>query len=652
MADPIARRAEKKIKAEADRVVVEKELNRIAAQEGPKSAAKAGDANVLRAINAPPVVTESVLPSDKPAAPEDFPAKTFLDADDKAKTLLHGAQARQNLALEEQPGPKYTTQPMNLAQFKTEEAQAWGRKNDALMGSEKAKAKQEDKARVAAKGDRVEDELELIASQGGLPGGGIRRIAGPSFAQERAMIRSSMHMMRSSSELRLAAERERQKIAAPIRQQMEAAMRDMEASAAELKARARSDQALDKMSELQEKAQMSVDPNRWFANKSTVQKVFLAISAAFSGFGAGVQGKDNNPMMDWIEQQIDKDTDIQKYTAERASKGAAEQMNLYSAFMGVYRDERSARIATNATKMRNFATLLSIRSAHLAEPQLRAQLMTTEAGLMGRYAKQLGALTQASAQLSKTVRTGPARPKGKIENLVKAVMHGSAEHLSKLTPDQARQVLAYSKAHPEFKEKMGSMHFKSGIRDLYERVKDGESRLKLMNAAPSVYRINQIRRAVFALKTSKLNRLWEAAKNRTGAGKGELQRLTSMMQGAVMKITRELSGAQMTDNEKRMVSKWMGVTFSEEEGVKIMGTVNLATGALFKARLDQMDEMLKLVQKEPIEAVKSILHVAGMGDYTYRDFLPKGDDYQPAADGYYKNVMAEADAEATALVNK
>jgi hypothetical protein len=124
-----------------------------------------------------------------------------------------------------------------------------------------------------------------------------------------------------------------------------------------------------------------IDPNQFWANKSTPNKIGTAIAIMFGGLGGGLSGKGGNAALDVVNKQIENDINAQK-------ENLGNQRSLLSVNLQKTKDLESAYALTRSQ-------LLAAAGAQVS--QASAQAMGPEAKAMGD--QLLGQLkNQASLQ--------------------------------------------------------------------------------------------------------------------------------------------------------------------------------------------------------------------------------------------------------------
>lgn len=100
-------------------------------------------------------------------------------------------------------------------------------------------------------------------------------------------------------------------------------------------------------------AKATIDPNRFWSDKTTGQKVMAAIGVALGGVGR-LGGP--NQALDYINNAINRDIDAQKADLDAKRGGIALQNNIFKDMMDQFQDDRAARTASKLA-MINIAEL-------------------------------------------------------------------------------------------------------------------------------------------------------------------------------------------------------------------------------------------------------------------------------------------------------
>lgn len=164
-----------------------------------------------------------------------------------------------------------------------------------------------------------------------------------------------------------------------------------------------------------------VDPNKFWANKSTGAKVGMILAAAFSGAGAALSGQGGNPAMNAINRAIDRDIAAQKsgIAAKRAALG--QKNTLLQQARQVFSDEMAATDFSKALYLERAATIgdsiaqatnsdLVRQNNELISAQLREQAAALKAQAAQRQAGQI--------EIETVQKTGGGRRRPSVDKLL------------------------------------------------------------------------------------------------------------------------------------------------------------------------------------------------------------------------------------------
>jgi hypothetical protein len=104
--------------------------------------------------------------------------------------------------------------------------------------------------------------------------------------------------------------------------------------------------------EVEKIQKMQVDPDHWWAKKSTGEKITAGIGMAFIAFGAGLSasgGGDATIGLKALQHEIDNDIAAQKMNIDNAWQGADRKQNIYQSAFAAFKDERMATASAKAS---------------------------------------------------------------------------------------------------------------------------------------------------------------------------------------------------------------------------------------------------------------------------------------------------------------
>ncbi len=153
-----------------------------------------------------------------------------------------------------------------------------------------------------------------------------------------------------------------------------------------------------------------VDPNRFWANKSTPSKIASIIGGLISGLGAGFAGKED-PFVKRFEQAVEQDIAAQQANINKAGQAARHLDGVMTRFAGVSDNELANVAASKAASLRLIRGDVeqAMEAAKGSDAEIRLQ--TTLQGLNVKIAEEDLAREEAEAgeetkRTDETIRTG------------------------------------------------------------------------------------------------------------------------------------------------------------------------------------------------------------------------------------------------------
>jgi hypothetical protein len=107
---------------------------------------------------------------------------------------------------------------------------------------------------------------------------------------------------------------------------------------------------IEKLSERVNK-ESEINPNRYWQNMSTGNKIAAALSIALGSIGAAMMGSPNNKAWEIINGAIDRDIEAQKNSVSNARNKLEAAKSLYGMMLQKYGDQESALLATKAVHL-------------------------------------------------------------------------------------------------------------------------------------------------------------------------------------------------------------------------------------------------------------------------------------------------------------
>ena len=136
-------------------------------------------------------------------------------------------------------------------------------------------------------------------------------------------------------------------------------------------------------------SKMKVDPSRYFASMTALQKFLMVLGAGMSGYASGLQGRASN-FMDQMFQNQKADIDAQVGEIENRRAGIKERQTAMGSFRQKGLDQMGAKAAVIEGQFRIGEVALKTMAAKTTNSQLKAQYLDRAAQL----GAQAGALRE------------------------------------------------------------------------------------------------------------------------------------------------------------------------------------------------------------------------------------------------------------------
>lgn len=134
--------------------------------------------------------------------------------------------------------------------------------------------------------------------------------------------------------------------------------------------------------EIERVNQLSVDPNRFWANKDTADKIQIGIGMLLGAFGSA--GGGGNRAAQTIQNAINRDINIQKSNIAGERRGVTEQRGLLNDMKATFNDEAMAEQAANAAYLNQAQLKVKEIASRYTAPDVQAKA----AGLIGQLENQ------------------------------------------------------------------------------------------------------------------------------------------------------------------------------------------------------------------------------------------------------------------------
>lgn len=140
----------------------------------------------------------------------------------------------------------------------------------------------------------------------------------------------------------------------------------------------------------------TVDPNRYWANKTTGEKITAAIGIFLGGLGR----HGGNDALQIVQNAINRDIDAQKAAAVAKKDAIGLQNNIYQNMLSQFQDERSAEEATRLAMLNLTELRLKQQEALFKSPMIKAK---AEQGIGALQVQK----AQVQAELLKAYQNSP-----------------------------------------------------------------------------------------------------------------------------------------------------------------------------------------------------------------------------------------------------
>lgn len=117
-------------------------------------------------------------------------------------------------------------------------------------------------------------------------------------------------------------------------------------------------------------AAMKVDPNHFWANAATANKILMGVSLALGAFGAANDGV--NRVVPIITGAIDRDIAAQKANMAQAREGVNQKSNSLTQMRSVFKDERMAEEAAKIAALEKVKMQVMQKSMQYSRPEVQA----------------------------------------------------------------------------------------------------------------------------------------------------------------------------------------------------------------------------------------------------------------------------------------
>lgn len=154
--------------------------------------------------------------------------------------------------------------------------------------------------------------------------------------------------------------------------------------------------------------QGKIDPSRWYANRTTGQKIALGIGAFLNGFGGGTE------VLTMMQNAINNDIKAQESDYKRKSGGIK---NMYAMVKDVYGQDKDSAKILYALQLKNIQNQVNVMKSKAKEGTAMSKLGKLGGAIQIEYAKQLHAMgidrAKVKADIQKDMKiSGEDRQRG------------------------------------------------------------------------------------------------------------------------------------------------------------------------------------------------------------------------------------------------
>lgn len=205
----------------------------------------------------------------------------------------------------------------------------------------------------------------------------------------------------------------------------------------------------------------SVDPSRFWLNKSTGEKILAGVSIFLGGFGAGLTGGPNQAL-GIINQAIVNDIEAQKAELEKKQRGFDNASNTYARVRELFNNEERTQLAMEA----------------LAKEKVQMQLKSLASGLkssqqLAQWKKLDGQLEVEKQQALRKLEDSTQIVDTEVTSLMADIVSGKTDHSAVFRlPKEQRELWVKG---------LGFTTSKDAQKDLASYMKNSDSFLKTLD---------------------------------------------------------------------------------------------------------------------------------------------------------------------------
>ena len=226
-------------------------------------------------------------------------------------------------------------------------------------------------------------------------------------------------------------------------------------------------------------ASYKVDPNRFWANKSTGDKIGMVLLAAIGGGAAGYSGRQGPDFVGMIDRAIQNDIEQQKSEAERLKGKAELANNQYAQAYSIYNNELQAKLAVQAAGYDIVKATLLKKEGQIKNATALANLKTQMAEIDRAQALTVAEMNKQQKQTQSATKGVKPDPKTTSDKQEKYTIFGQAKDKDNVTKiDMATMQL---KKIIRDTDRLNELYDKFGTKEYADAEASGEL-LSLQNA--------------------------------------------------------------------------------------------------------------------------------------------------------------------------
>ena len=139
-----------------------------------------------------------------------------------------------------------------------------------------------------------------------------------------------------------------------------------------------------------------INPNRYWENKSTGNKISASIGIALGAIGSAMTGQGGNKALDIIQNAIDRDIDAQKANANKAQQRLQNQDSIFNLALKKYGDQETAMLAARSEALSRVELQIKAQANQSQSKEAKAKADLLSAQILEEKQKTDLALNQTA----------------------------------------------------------------------------------------------------------------------------------------------------------------------------------------------------------------------------------------------------------------